>query len=74
MEEKSKNGKAEEQTPHYDLSEVASRRPEGTAATNEARQQESDDINGEAGNGQVDRPHDSGLFGSNKMPTSLDDE
>lgn len=74
MEEPHKNIEQEKKTPHYDLTEESSKRTEGEGATQVSRQIASDDLNEEAGRGQVDRPHDSGLFGSNKLPTSLDDE
>jgi hypothetical protein len=74
MEEQSRNMDQEANTPHYDLSEESSKRSEGEGATQVSRQIESDDLNEETAGGQVDRPHESGLFGSNKLPTSLGDE
>lgn len=56
----------------FDLSEEASKRSD-EEATHLARQAESDDANEETGIGPVDEPKE-GLFGSNKLPTSLDDE
>lgn len=57
----------------FDLSEEASKRPEGDDATGIARQVESDDLNEETGRGAVDSPG-GGLFGNNKVSTSLEDE
>lgn len=74
MDEQSRNLKSEEKTRHYDLSEEASKRTEGGGATEVSRKLENDDLNEETGRGPVDGPHDSGLFGQNKLPTTLDEE
>ncbi|HEU4473070.1 MAG TPA: hypothetical protein VFR58_18390 [Flavisolibacter sp.] len=53
----------------YDLSEEASKRPEGEKATIEARQAESDDV----GAGPVDRPEGDSAA-ENRVSTSLSDD
>jgi hypothetical protein len=55
---------------YYDLTEEASKRPEGEEATTALRMAENDDVNEENGAGPVNRPDDT--FVDNKVPT-LDD-